>query len=217
MLLSARSHHFFIRQQCRLLRHKVVARRSWPAPNSSASQTSVLPDCGSRPLRVWDPSLVDASSRCSLLLSCQVSSHYGPRRRLGGFRAPLSSLALDCRGDEAELTREERNLVRRLLRRWGRGRRYRAESGGQVTVDETSAWPCRPSRPHPAPPARPSRADLKDVSSECSAQQRGCVLTFARGYRVMAFRSISVHTWSQRPEDTRVLPLAVSACSSPSL
>lgn len=162
-------------------------------PNQRVAHVS---DCGSRRSRVWDPSLVDASSRCSLLLSCQVSSHYSPRRRRGGFRAPLSSLAPDGRGDEAELTREERNLVRRLLRRWGRGRRYRAESGGQVTVDETSAWPCRPSRPYPAPPARPSCADLKDVRSEYSAQQPGRVLTSARGYRVMAFRSISVLMWS---------------------
>lgn len=118
-------------------------------PNQRVADVS---DCGSRPFRVWDPSAVGAWPRCSLLLSCQVSSHYSPRRRRGGFRAPLSSLAPDRRGDEAELTRGERNLVRRLLRRWGRGRRYRAESGGQVTVDETSARPCRPSRPHPAPP-----------------------------------------------------------------
>lgn len=54
--------------------------------------------------------------------------------------------------------------------------------------------------------------DLKDVGSEYSAQQSGRVLTSARRYRLMAFRSISV-MWSQRPEDTRVLPL--SACSSP--
>lgn len=139
----------FSTQQCRLLRHKVVARPSPRlAPDSGGSQISVLPKSQTVEVglfRVWDPSSVDASSRCSLLLSCQVSSHYSPRRRRGGSRAPLSSLALDCRGDEAELTRAESNLVRRLLRRWGRGRRYRAESGGQVTVDETPARPCRPS------------------------------------------------------------------------
>lgn len=90
------------------------------------------PDRASRRSRVWDPPPVHNLSGRSLLLRCRVSSHDGPR----SLRAPPSGL--DRRADEAELMREERNLVGGLLYPAGVASADTEPTGGdsQVTVED---------------------------------------------------------------------------------
>lgn len=72
----------------------------------------------------------------SLLSACQLCNHAVP----GGiglvFKAPLSRLALDSRGDGAELIWEERSLVHAALyTAVGEVRGYWEDSGGQAMVN----------------------------------------------------------------------------------